>query len=164
MTAQAPTTSDRQPHSTALTSNSDHSIGVNHSNLPSLTIAPFPLPSVPSQALAMACLVEVKREKVCSAAATRTPNQKAPRLYSPIFPPRFCLIASRDIVVRQDARRGTVEIVILADIERPQEAGRSGQAEQQRQRHRVNAGLHALRITHRKGRERARIIAGGTPR
>ena len=42
----------------------------------------------------MACLVEVKREKVCSAAATRAPNQKAPRLYSPLFLPRFCLIAS----------------------------------------------------------------------
>jgi hypothetical protein len=42
----------------------------------------------------MVCLVEVKCERVCSAAATRAPNQKAPRLYSPLFLPRFCLIAS----------------------------------------------------------------------
>jgi hypothetical protein len=92
--SQAPTTSDKHPHKAALTSNSDHSSGVNHSSLPSLTIAPFPSPSAPSQALATACLVEVKRERVCSAAATRAPNQKAPRLYSPLFLPRFCLIAS----------------------------------------------------------------------
>jgi len=70
MLAQAPT-SDRQPHRAALTSNSDHSSGVSHSSLPSLTIAAFPLPTVP---VLGAMLVEVKLGKVCSAAATRRAN------------------------------------------------------------------------------------------
>ena len=53
---------------------------------------------------------------------------------------------------REDAHRGTVDVVVLTALERPQKGDQPGQAEHQRHRHQVDQDVHEPN----PGRSRAR--------
>ena len=47
-----------------------------------------------------------------------------------------------NIIIREHAQRGTLDVAILAAAQGPQEGGQTGQAQPQRHRHEINQHVH----------------------
>jgi hypothetical protein len=54
------------------------------------------------------------------------------------------LTSAFEIVVGQNSQRSAVEIIVLAALERPQKGNQPREAEEQRQRDKVNKDIHGL--------------------
>ena len=83
-----------------------------------------------------------------------------------LIPPRCGLPLK--VIVRQHAKRGALDVIVLAALQRPQERGQPDQAESKRHRHQVDEDVHASlsRCAHawEAGLAGAASVCAGEPR